>query len=145
ECRDLRFTRDGKTLVTMNEHGEVTFWDFENWQERKTVKAGTAPGWAGQPHGFALSADEKLVALGYATEKNGKYQGKGDLRNTAGGELVTTLALDTVIWSVAFSPGGRMLAAGCLKNACEELNQRAVWLQGEEGVVSIWDVQDPKK
>jgi WD40 repeat protein len=77
ECRDICFTRDGKTLVTLNEHGEVAFWDFENARERKTVKAGTAPGWAGHPHGFALSADEKLVALGYAVRKRQEIRGQG--------------------------------------------------------------------
>jgi RNA polymerase sigma factor (sigma-70 family) len=145
ECRAICFTRDGKTLVTLNEQGEVTFWDFENARERKTVKAGTAPGWAGQPHGFALSADEKLVALGYAVENDGKYVGKVDLRDTASGELVTTLALDTVVQDVAFSASGRMLAAGCLKDAQRERNQTAVWLQGQEGIVKIWDLPDPKK
>jgi RNA polymerase sigma factor (sigma-70 family) len=145
ECRDIRFARDGKTLVTMNEHGEVTFWDYETWREQKTVKAGTAPGWAGEPHGFTLSEDEKLVALGYATKNNGKYEGRVDVRDTASGELLTTLALDTVVQEVAFSPRGRMLAAGCLKNVRTEHNARAVWLQGEAGVVRIWDLQDPKK
>jgi WD40 repeat protein len=147
ECSDLRFTRDGKTLVTLNEHGEVTFWDYENWRERKTLKAGTAPGWAGRPRGLALSPDEKLVALGYATkeEANKKYTGKVDLRDTESGELVATLALDTVVDTVAFSPRGGMLAAGCLKYAHTESSGRAVWLQGKEGVVRIWDLQDPKK
>jgi WD40 repeat protein len=145
ECRDIRFARDGKTLVTMNEHGEVTFWDYDNWRERKTVNFGTALEWAGQPHGFALSADEKLVALGYATKKNGKYAGKVDVRDTESGELVATLALDTVVDNVAFSSRGRVLAAGCLKDVHEGSNNRAVWLQGEEGVVRIWDVQDPNK
>ncbi len=146
ECSDLRFTRDGKTLVTVNEHGEITFWDYESWHARKTVKAGTAPGWAGRPRGLALSPDEKLVALGYATmAKAGKYAGKVDLRDTESGELVATLALDTVVANVAFSPRGGMLAAGCLKDAQEERNRRAVWLQGKEGVVRIWDLQDPKK
>jgi WD40 repeat protein len=146
ECFDLRFTRDGKTLVTLNEHGEVTFWDYEHWRERKTLKAGTAPGWAGRPRGLALSPDEKLVALGYATKgKADKYVGKVDLRDTESGELVATLALDTVVVHVAFSPRGGMLAAGCLKYAHTERNDRAVWLQGKEGVVSIWDLQDAKK
>jgi RNA polymerase sigma factor (sigma-70 family) len=110
-----------------------------------TLKAGRAPEWTGQPHGFALSADEKLVALGYATKKNGKYAGKVDVRDTESGELVATLALDTVVDNVAFSSRGGMLAAGCLKDVHEESNNRAVWLQGEEGVVRIWDVQDPNK
>ncbi len=147
-CSDLRFTRDGKTLVTLNEHGEITFWDYENWRERKTVKAGATPGWdqLGSPRGLALSPDEKLVAIGYATMgKAGKYTGKVDVRDTATGELVTTLALDTVVVNVTFSPRGGMLAAGCLKFEHTESNDRAVWLQGKEGVVRIWDLQDPKK
>jgi hypothetical protein len=59
---------------------------------------------------------------------------------TASGKLLATLALDTVVANVAFSPRGRMLAAGCLKDARSEHNKRAVWLQGKEGVVRIWDV-----
>src|SRR5262249_51835688 len=146
ECFDLRFSRDGKTLVTLNEHGEVTFWDYENWRARKTLKAGTAGGWAGRPRGLALSADEKLVALGYATKgKADKYTGKVDLRDTESGELVATLALDTVVGNAAFSPRGGMLAAGCLKYAHTESSGRAVWLQGIKGVVRIWDLQDFKK
>jgi hypothetical protein len=78
-------------------------------------------------------------------EKDRKYAGKVDLRDTASGELVTTLALDTVVHDVAFSASGRMLAAGCLKDAQREHDQTAVWLQGQEGIVRIWDLQDPKK
>jgi WD40 repeat protein len=146
ECFDLRFTRDGKTLVTLNEHGEVTFWDYENWRERKTLKAGTAPGWDERPRRLALSPDEKLVALGYATKgKADKYTGKVDLRDTESGKLVATLALDTIVDNVAFSPRGGMLAAGCLQYSHTESSGRAVWLQGKEGVVRIWDLQDRKK
>jgi hypothetical protein len=145
ECIALRFTRDGKTLVTLNQHGEVTFWDFENWQERNTVKAGRAPGWAGRPHGFTLSADEKLLALGYATQQGEQYAGKVDVRDAASGALVTTLALDMVVQGVAFSPAGGMLAAGCLKDAQKERVPNAVWLQGQEGVVRIWDLRAPGK
>jgi RNA polymerase sigma factor (sigma-70 family) len=145
ECSALRFTRDGKTLVTLNEHGEVTFWDFENWRARNTVKAGRAPGWAGRPRGLTLSADEKLLALGYATQKGREYAGKVDVRDAASGALVTTLVLDMVVEGVAFSPVGGMLAAGCLKDAKEERVPNAVWLQGQEGVVRIWDLRAPKK
>ncbi len=145
ECADLRFTRDGKTLVALNEHGEVTFWDYENWRPRKTVKAGRAPGWAGRPHGLALSADEKLLALGYVTQKDGKYAGKVDVRDAASGALVTTRALDMVVKGVAFSPAGGMLAAGCLKDARRERAPNAIWLQGQEGVVRIWDLRVPGK
>jgi RNA polymerase sigma factor (sigma-70 family) len=146
ECFDLRFSRDGKTLVTLNEHGDVTFWDYENWREQKTLKAGTAPGWDERPRGLAWSPDEKLVALGYATKgKTDKYTGKVDLRDRESGKLVATLALDTVVVNVTFSPRGGMLAAGCFKYAHTESSGRAVWLQGKEGVVRIWDLQDPKK
>ena len=44
ECRAIRFTRDGKTYVTLNEHGEITFSDFESGQVQRTVKASARAG-----------------------------------------------------------------------------------------------------
>lgn len=86
------------------------------------------------------------MAIGYTTMgKADKYAGKVDLRDTKSGELVATLALDTVVDNAAFSPRGGMLAAGCVKDVHEESNNRAVWLQGKEGVVRIWNLQDPTK
>src|SRR5207245_1891114 len=36
-CLFLAFTADGKTLVTLNSHGDLTLWDFESSQERKMM------------------------------------------------------------------------------------------------------------
>lgn len=101
-----------------------------------------------------MSADEKLLALRYAETAGGKargreYTGKVELRDMASGELLETLALDTVLEGMAFSPKGGMLAAGGLKNAKMDVDTRAVWLQGQGGVVRIWEVRNaalqPKK
>src|SRR5439155_791331 len=110
-CVFLAFTADGKTLVTLNSYGDLTPWDFEKLQERKTVKLKRSP-----PAGIAVSADGKVLALTYGLPVNkGKFneaKGKVDLLDTATGELLETIPLDTAGQSVAFSAKGAMLAAG---------------------------------
>jgi hypothetical protein len=38
ECAFIGLAVDGKTLITLNKHAELTLWDFETSQERKTLK-----------------------------------------------------------------------------------------------------------
>src|SRR5262249_1943490 len=67
-CVFLAFTADGKTLVTLNAHGDLTHWDFDRSRERKTVKL------APEMFAAALSADGKVLARSHRLpEKKGKF------------------------------------------------------------------------
>jgi WD40 repeat protein len=61
-CAFLALTADGKTLVTLNQHGDLTLWDFEKSTERQTkmLKNDPSAQWTA-----AMSADGKLLALTY--------------------------------------------------------------------------------
>src|SRR5262249_31935427 len=58
-CVFFAFTADGKTLVSLNVHGDLTFWAFDKSRERKTVKLPTGMSAA------AMSVDGKVLALTY--------------------------------------------------------------------------------
>jgi WD40 repeat protein len=146
-CMFLAFTADGKTLVTLNSHTDVTLWDFERSRERKTVKLNKS-----LPAGIAVSPDGKVLALTYRlpVKKGDFYEATGtiELLDTATGALLETIPLDTAGQSVAFSPKGGMLAAGCRGKEKYPANLKSIRLGDDadgdlSGIVRIWDLRNP--
>jgi WD40 repeat protein len=134
-CDVVRFTRDGKTLVTCNELGHVSFWDFDTAQTRKTVRV---PVHLNIDYSLIVSPDEKMVAErdAWSDTRNGAtvQVGKILLRDIATGELFKTIPVDGNQFthrSMAFSPKGGLLAVGAFEN------------EGQAGVVRLWEVRDP--
>jgi WD40 repeat protein len=112
-CVFAAFTADGKTLVTLNTHGDLTLWDFARSRERGTVKLATQGMSAA-----ALSADGKVLTLTYLVQgppanKVVQPTGRVELVDTATGKVLESIALDTAGQCAAFSPRGGMLAVGC--------------------------------
>jgi RNA polymerase sigma factor (sigma-70 family) len=156
-CAFLAFTADGKTLVTLNQHGDLTLWDFEKSTERQTKMLKNDPN---AQRTAALSADGKLLALTYRKLVQHKdkdfnqFKGKIELLDTATGMLLETIPLDTAGMSAAFSANGTMLAVACRGNEKYPANLQTIRLGGSaqgdlDGVVRLWDLRDlviqPKK
>ncbi len=141
-CRCLAFTRDGKTLLTLNTLGELTFWDFKDSRETKTLKLGAVGA-------FALSPDEKIVAATrMVTTKKDKYihySGDVDLWDTASGKKLITIPMETGGMCPAFSPKGDMLAVGCAGKFKLEDKMYTVnddMHQPEGGLIRVWNLRD---
>jgi RNA polymerase sigma factor (sigma-70 family) len=152
-CIFVAFTADGKTLLTINTYFDITLWDFEKSQERKTLKLKK-----GLPAGIAMSADGKAFALTYRQPvRKGQFNestGKVELLDSATGELLETIPLETAGQCVAFSAKGGMLAAGCRGKEKYSVNRDTIRLgedaEGDQsGVVRVWNLRDqaiqPKK
>jgi WD40 repeat protein len=134
-CDVVRFSRDGKTLLTCNELGEITFWDFEMAQARKTVHV---PVSIKIDYSLVLSPAANMVAerTAWADIKDGVrlQRGKVLLRDMATGQLFESIPVDGCQFthrSMAFSPGGRLLAIGAFDN------------EEQAGIVRIWEVRGP--
>jgi WD40 repeat protein len=96
----LAFAADGKTLALGSADDTVRFWDLSAGRVRaahKGHKAGVC--------GVALSKDGTLLAScgGDRTVK---------LWDVATGKWLLTVEEDNLVWSVAFSPDSKTLAAG---------------------------------
>jgi WD40 repeat protein len=102
-CGDIAISHDGKLIATGTNQGSIILWDAETGRQIKRWSAHT--GWA-QEVAFSLD-DRRLasVSRGDSTVK---------IWETATSiELITLLPLRDV-YTVAFSPDGRTLAALCV-------------------------------
>lgn len=178
-CSFLALTADGKNLITLNKHAELTLWDFEMSQQSKTLKLKeTSPASLNLVVNYgpiaALAADGKTLALihpGIGTGKpfvdpvnKKKYvtnAGRFALLNTTTGKALETVSLDAAVTSVAFSPKGGLIAAGC-RGKDERFPLRegpdpglpmggggggfilAIDREGDrDGIVRIWELREP--
>jgi WD40 repeat protein/thiol-disulfide isomerase/thioredoxin len=140
--RCLAFTADGKMLASGSQDSTTILWDFAARKERRTLKGHTSTVWSvaftsdGQTLATA-SADataklwdvttgkEMATCRGHhreiralAIDPKGKRlaTASGDhtvkLWDLSSGELMLTLRGSDHLWSLAFSPDGKTLAAG---------------------------------
>src|SRR5258708_439986 len=140
-CRRLGFTKDGKTLLTLNTLGELTFWNFKDSRETMMLKLGAVGD-------FALSPDEKIVAATrMVTTKKDKYihySGAVDLWDRASGKKLVTIPLETGPMCAAFSANGEMLAVGCAGAHKVEDKMYSVnddFPQPEGGFTKVWNLR----
>jgi WD40 repeat protein len=96
----LAFSADGKLLVSGSLDDTVGLWDVERMKE-----AGVLKGHNHHVYGVAFGRDGKLLAS--ASEDRTLR-----LWNVERRKELLTLEQDAPVWSVAFSPDGRRLAAG---------------------------------
>ncbi|MFH0992126.1 MAG: caspase family protein [bacterium] len=116
----VAFSPDGKTLATGGSDKYLRLWDTESWQEIKSAQHEDGV------VGIAYSSDGKIVATCIGSAFGiGRLSKKNDIQlwNAKTGENIRSLSepgrgekpLDFVpdVKSVAFSPNGKILAAGC--------------------------------
>jgi WD40 repeat protein len=104
----VAFSADGRILVTaMRYGGGVKLWDTRNWTERAAL-ADKADFW----FDTVFSPDSKILALTGGRRVN-KHRDVGEVKllTLVNGELETLFQRSGYIFSVAFSPDGRRLAA----------------------------------
>src|SRR5262249_30751243 len=136
---------------TLNNHGDLTLWDFEKSVERQTKMLKND---RSVQRTAAMSADGKLLALTYQVQVRHKdkgfigFKGKIELLDTTTAKLLDTIPLDTAGQAVAFSTKGGMLAVACRGD--EKYTGEGVTIgigQGAQGdlagVVRIWDIRNP--
>lgn len=94
------FGLDGLRIVRVLNERSLTVWDAERGSTREIQEKGASI------RSVALSPDASLVAVG-------KADGGIDLRDTVSGKLVERFSGgEGSVVSLAFSPGGRLLASG---------------------------------
>jgi RNA polymerase sigma factor (sigma-70 family) len=136
-CTGLRFSADGETLITLNERGDLTYWDYGKLKERKTVNIGSGNEYSG---GLVMSANEKIVAL----KRGFLDSAKIELYDTATGKLLETVpTLDAMVYRLVFSPKDMTLAAAGWEKATETLVVNVRTVHGQGGAVRIWDIRGP--
>jgi WD40 repeat protein len=110
----LAFGADGKALAvasTRSEYpkyfGEVTLWDPATGQKQSVLKDKI-----NVVRSLALSPDGKLLAVAGSKELNGQNELKLIDIGTGRDLAVLTAPKADLIWCLAFSPNGRLLAGG---------------------------------
>jgi WD40 repeat protein/tRNA A-37 threonylcarbamoyl transferase component Bud32 len=97
--RALAFARNGRTLAWGGTGGSVTLWDPATGGERAVLK-----GHKGEVRAVAFSPDDGLLA-------SGGIDGTVRLWDPATGRQRAVLQAEGPVWSVAFSPDGKVLAS----------------------------------
>jgi WD40 repeat protein len=117
---NVAFSPDGTKVAAASMAGKILVWDTGNGQQLKTMETGdmrTLSAWD-----IAFSPDGKLMAVGYGIKGE---EGKVDLWEVQTGKLKHTLADPPsmgVLYSVAFSPDGKRIAAGGVDSTCRVWN-----------------------
>lgn len=114
---DLDFTPDGKVLVSAGgiPDSRVIVWNVDKLQIEHTLE-----GHGGDVHSLALSPDSRFVVSG-GTDR------RAFVWDLSTGEFLRGLSgYQDVIYGLAYSPTGALVAAAC----------------GSDGYVMFWDIED---
>ena len=110
--KKVRFTPDGKELISVSEDKTIRFWDVASGEPTRVLRPPIGPGNEGRLYAAALSPDGRTLAVGGLGLKDAL--GSIYLISTHTGRIERVLKGHTrVIISLAFGvpPGGRLLLA----------------------------------
>jgi WD40 repeat protein len=121
--RDIMFTPDGKTLISVSLDKTIRLWDVVTGDLIKTLRGQIGDGEEGMLNAGALSPDGNTIAVGGYGSGGVDYI---QIFNLATSEQIGLLTGHTnVIIALAFSPDGNWLASG-----------------SGDHTVRIWDVSE---
>ena len=104
---NVAFSPDGQQLAAANADRSITTWDRPQYQEQTPIREHSDPVW-----GVALSRDG-LIASACGNVNLAVQSSEVKVWNSKTRALVQPLTLPVnVVWSVAFSPDGSLMAAG---------------------------------
>ena len=110
--RDLMFTPNGKTLISVAEDKSIRIWDVESGELLKTLRHQIGKGYEGAIHAAALSPNGKTLAIGGWPYGDGDYGIPVYLFNLETGEIFQLLkGHPDVIADLEFSSNGQWLAS----------------------------------
>jgi WD40 repeat protein len=107
----LRFSADGRTLVTVDLNGRINLWDVTTGKLVRRIKLSRQRQERALSPKVAISPDGTTLATGGHQNKIAR------LWNVATGQARGDLVHPNVVTAVVFSPDNRMLLTGCADGA----------------------------
>ncbi|HJT79352.1 MAG TPA: WD40 repeat domain-containing protein, partial [Gemmataceae bacterium] len=144
------FCPDGKTLATVDSSAGVQFWDGETGEAKKRIRLEQREGWGLAAVTRSPDGSTWATASGHHEVKDKFHVSSGQvaLWDAATGELRQRLPEGNYVASLAFSPNGKLLAAGSRGSARVPAEPRAEDLAAgklpeavgdKRGTVKIWE------
>ena len=108
----LRYSADGSTLIMNSREGSLSIYNATTFEKIKDL-----PGNNYDSSAFAISSNGRLLAV-----TNDVMSSKINIYELPGGELKRTIPINPSVHSLAFSPDGKMIFAGCSKHRIVQFN-----------------------
>lgn len=132
--RELLFTPDGDTLISLGKDKAIRFWDVDSGDLRRTLRLQIGDGLEGMLYTGTLSPDGRWLAVGGLAQRD--YNRFGDIRliDLDTGEVAAVLrGHSRVVLALTFSDDGRWLASGSFDHSVRlwEIGDKVTGSHGE--------------